>query len=99
MPALRELVLGRITALTKRFVTEVSVMQGLSEAAANAAGGKIFTFGSYRLGVHAPGSDIDTLLVVPKHVSREHFFEIFEKMLRASEGVTEVSVSEVPQID
>ena len=51
--------------------------RGLSEAAANAAGGKIFTFGSYRLGVHAPGSDIDTLCVVPKHVSREDFFETF----------------------
>jgi len=56
--------------------------RGLSEAAANSAGGKIFTFGSYRLGVHGPGDDIDTLCVVPKHVSRDDFFE----------GVTEVSV-------
>jgi poly(A) polymerase len=89
----RELVLGRITALTKRFVKEVSLMEGLSETAANAAGGKIFTFGSYRLGVHSPGSDIDTLLVVPKHVSREHFFDVFEKILRETEGVSEVAVS------
>ncbi|KJA29658.1 hypothetical protein HYPSUDRAFT_31618 [Hypholoma sublateritium FD-334 SS-4] len=65
--------------------------RGLSEAAANAAGGKIFTFGSYRLGVHAPGSDIDTLCVVPKHVSREDFFETFESMLKELEGATEVS--------
>jgi poly(A) polymerase Pap1 len=67
--------------------------RGLSEAAANAAGGKIFTFGSYRLGVHGPGADIDTLCVVPKHVSREDFFEIFEPMLKELEGATEVSVS------
>lgn len=66
--------------------------RGLSEATANAAGGKIFTFGSYRLGVHGPGTDIDTLCVVPKHVSREDFFDVFEGMLKEMDGVTEVSV-------
>ncbi|KAG6813031.1 hypothetical protein H0H92_014565 [Tricholoma furcatifolium] len=87
----REIVLGRVASLVKKFVRTVSLSRGLSEAAANAAGGKIFTFGSYRLGVHGPGSDIDTLCVVPKHVSREDFFEVFELMLREAEGVTEVS--------
>jgi len=87
----RESVLGRVAAVVKKFVYEVSLSRGLSEVAANAAGGKIFTFGSYRLGVHSPGSDIDTLCVVPKHVSREDFFETFEKMLAAVEGATEVS--------
>jgi hypothetical protein len=76
----------------KKFVRTVSLNRGLSEAAANAAGGKIFTFGSYRLGVHGPGTDIDTLCVVPKHVSREDFFDVFEHILREAEGVTEVSV-------
>lgn len=89
----REIVLGRVAALVKKFVKKVSMDRGLSEAAANAAGGKIFTFGSYRLGVHGPGADIDTLCVVPKHVSREDFFEVFEPMLKDLEGATEVSVS------
>ena len=88
----REIVLARLSTLVKKFVTKVGVTRGMSEAAASAAGGKIFTFGSYRLGVHGPGSDIDTLCVVPKHVNREDFFEIFEPMLRDFEGVTEVSV-------
>ncbi|KIK03188.1 hypothetical protein K443DRAFT_677030 [Laccaria amethystina LaAM-08-1] len=87
----REIVLGRVAALVKKFVRQVSIAKGLSEQAANVAGGKIFTFGSYRLGVHGPGSDIDTLCVVPKHVSREDFFEVFEPMLKDLEGVTEVS--------
>lgn len=87
----RELVLGRVATLVKKFVHKVSLSRGLSEAAAAAAGGKIFTFGSYRLGVHGPGSDIDTLCVVPKHVSREDFFEVFEGMLREFEGTSEVS--------
>ena len=71
----------------------MSLARGLSEAAADAAGGRIFTFGSYRLGVHGPGADIDTLCVVPKHVSRDDFFDVFEPMLREAEGVSEVSVS------
>lgn len=92
----RELVLGRVASLVKKFVHNVSISRGLSEAAASAAGGKIFTFGSYRLGVHGPGSDIDTLCVVPKHISREDFFEVFESMLRDFEGVAEVSVGFFP---
>ncbi|KAF5387807.1 hypothetical protein D9615_000726 [Tricholomella constricta] len=87
----REIVMGRVAALVKKFVRTVSLSRGLSETAANAAGGKIFTFGSYRLGVHGPGSDIDTLCVVPKHVSREDFFDVFEPMLREAEGAMEVS--------
>ncbi|OBZ70389.1 Poly(A) polymerase pla1 [Grifola frondosa] len=87
----REIVLGRLAALVKKFVRRVSITRGMSEAAANAAGGKIFTFGSYRLGVHGPGSDIDTLCVVPKHVSREDFFDVLEGMLKELDGVTEVS--------
>ncbi|KAF9450935.1 Poly(A) polymerase [Macrolepiota fuliginosa MF-IS2] len=87
----REIVLGRVADLVKKFVRKVASDRGLSESAATGAGGKIFTFGSYRLGVHGPGSDIDTLCVVPKHVSREDFFDVFEPMLRELEGVTEVS--------
>lgn len=84
-----------MAAVVKKFVRKVALARGLSEAAANAAGGKIFTFGSYRLGVHGPGTDIDTLCVVPKHVSREDFFEVFEPMLKEVEGVTEVTVRSV----
>ncbi|KAF7322024.1 hypothetical protein MKEN_00725100 [Mycena kentingensis (nom. inval.)] len=87
----RELVLGRVAGLVKKFVRDVSIAKGLSEVAANAAGGKIFTFGSYRLGVHSPGTDIDICCVVPRHVTREDFFAVFEPMVRATEGATEVA--------
>lgn len=88
---LREVVLGRVDALVKEFVYRASIRHGLSENAARASGGKIFTFGSYRLGVHGPGSDIDTLCVAPKHVQREDFFEIFEALLKERDDVTEVA--------
>lgn len=38
------------------FVKIVSRKKGLSPAAVDAAGGKIFAYGSYRLGVYGPGS-------------------------------------------
>src|SRR5579864_4293945 len=37
------------------------------------------------------GSDIDTLVVVPKHVTREDFFNVLEKMLRQRAEVAELA--------
>jgi poly(A) polymerase len=34
----------------------VSKKKGLGDAVASSAGGKIFTYGSYRLGVYGPGT-------------------------------------------
>lgn len=45
-----------------------------------------------RLGVHGPGSDIDTICVCPRHIHREHFFNEFQQMLREWPAVTEISV-------
>ena len=71
-----------IQNITTEFVKHVTRAKKLSQATVDAAGGKIFTFGSYRLGVYGPGSDIDTLVVVPKHITREDFFEHFPPMLQ-----------------
>ena len=38
------------------FVRVVGRKKGLSQAAIDVAGGKVFTYGSYRLGVYGPGS-------------------------------------------
>ncbi|KAK7679371.1 hypothetical protein QCA50_017588 [Cerrena zonata] len=63
----------------------------MSDGMARDAGGKIFTFGSYRLGVYGPGSDIDTLVVVPKHVSRDDFFTVFEEIIRERPELEEIT--------
>lgn len=38
----------------------------MSEETAKAAGGKIYTSGSYRLRIHEPNSDIDAICVAPQ---------------------------------
>ncbi|KAK6458807.1 Poly(A) polymerase central domain-containing protein [Scheffersomyces xylosifermentans] len=75
-------VLNIFQKLAEEFVYRVSIKKNMSEGMARDAGGKIFTFGSYRLGVYGPGSDLDTLVVAPKHVSRDDFFEVFTELLK-----------------
>lgn len=87
-------ILADMQELAQEFVRLASLKKNMSEGMARDAGGKIFTFGSYRLGVYGPGSDIDTLIVVPKHVTRDLFFEIFPKLLRAKSELEEIA--EVP---
>ena len=48
-------VLENLQKVTEEFVKEVYKSKKQSDAVTNAAGGKIFTYGSYRLGVFGPG--------------------------------------------
>lgn len=82
----RERVLGRLDYLVKKFVNDMA-QPGENKK----LGGKIFTFGSYRLGVHDRGADIDALCVVPRHVHRKDFFALFYELLRADPGITDLS--------
>ncbi|KAI9646077.1 polynucleotide adenylyltransferase [Ciborinia camelliae] len=77
----RTAVLASLQTITEEFVKRVCRKQKKPENYTNAAGGRIFTYGSFRLGVYGPGSDIDTLVVVPKNVSREEYFEMFPDLL------------------
>ncbi|KAJ6160462.1 polynucleotide adenylyltransferase, partial [Penicillium chermesinum] len=77
----RQAMLQLIQRVATEFIKVVSRKKGLSPAAVEASGGKVFAYGSYRLGVYGPGSDIDTLVVGPKHVTLDDFFADFPAIL------------------
>ncbi|EAK87645.1 pap1p; poly A polymerase (eukaryotic type) [Cryptosporidium parvum Iowa II] len=86
----REYVLASLNKLVREWIYEASLEHSMNEEEALSAGGGIFTFGSYRLGVVAAGSDIDTLCIAPRHISRESFFSFFLAKLQQDINVTKV---------
>ncbi|MCJ1335654.1 polynucleotide adenylyltransferase [Bachmanniomyces sp. S44760] len=100
----RKTTLQTIQKITTEFVKHVYRVNKKPQTLIDSAGGKIFTYGSYRLGVYGPGSDIDTLVVVPREVSRDDFFKYFPTILErmappgAIEEMTPVSDAFVPII-
>lgn len=87
----REEVLGHLDQIVKAWVKNISREKGYNEEIIQSANAKIFTFGSYRLGVHGPGSDIDTLCVGPRFATREEdFFGHLHAILAEMEEVTEL---------
>ncbi|WVZ79792.1 hypothetical protein U9M48_027328 [Paspalum notatum var. saurae] len=87
----REEVLGKLDQIVKDWVKQLTSQRGYTDQMVEEANAVLFTFGSYRLGVHGPGADIDTLCVGPSYVSREEdFFIVLHEILAQTEDVTEL---------
>ncbi|CAH8505132.1 unnamed protein product [Heterobilharzia americana] len=69
--------LVRLQEISNAWIHQKALEQNFPLHVANSTTGKIFTFGSYRLGVNFRGADIDSLLVVPRFITREEFLVIF----------------------
>ncbi|CAL5440667.1 unnamed protein product [Camellia sinensis] len=77
--------------VVKCWVKQLTSQRGYTNKMVEDANAILFTFGSYRLGVHGPGADMDTLCVGPSHVNiEEDFFIILHDMLAEMEEVTEL---------
>ncbi len=99
--AARHVAVAALIELVQTWMREEGIAQGVldpSSTASDAAWaqnpGMVCMFGSFRLGVHAPGADMDTLVVGPHYITRQAFFEKFTKRLEErTDIVTELSVS------
>uniref|UniRef100_A0A665UIB7 polynucleotide adenylyltransferase n=1 Tax=Echeneis naucrates TaxID=173247 RepID=A0A665UIB7_ECHNA len=87
-------VLGKLNNFVKEWIAEISELKNLPPSAISCVGGKIFTFGSYRLGVHTKGADIDALCVAPRHVERSDFFQSFFEKLKQHEEIKDLRAVE-----
>ncbi|KAI3786120.1 hypothetical protein L1987_45250 [Smallanthus sonchifolius] len=89
--AKREEVLGRLKQIVVDWVKQLTRLRGYTDQMVEDANAVIYTFGSYRLGVHGPGADIDTLCVGPSYVNRdEDFFFVLHGILNGMVEVTEL---------
>ncbi|KAK1375980.1 Polynucleotide adenylyltransferase [Heracleum sosnowskyi] len=87
----RQHVLTRIREIVIDWVKQLTRLRGYTDQMVEDANAVIFTFGSYRLGVHGPGADIDTLCIGPSYVNREEdFFFMLHNILEEMEEVTEL---------
>lgn len=85
----RERVLGILNSLLNKSITSLAQKARVPVEKNNMC--KIFTFGSYRLGVHSKDADIDTLCVAPNFVSRNDFFTLFYNELAEKEYIEDIS--------
>ncbi|KAK7294269.1 hypothetical protein RJT34_17156 [Clitoria ternatea] len=89
--AKREEVLYRLGQVVKDWVKQLTRIRGYTDQMVEDANAVILTFGSYRLGVHGPGADLDTLCLGPSYVNREEdFFYTLHDILANMEEVTEL---------
>lgn len=86
----RRSVLAQLELIVKLWAREVTRQRGLPKDR-ESSNAKIFTFGSYQLGVHGPEADIDALCVGPCYATLEDdFFIVLYNMLKNTKEVSEV---------
>lgn len=87
----RRNVIAKLKQIAMHWVKRVAYQCQLPKNRVRAASATILTFGSYGLGVHNSGSDIDALCVGPYFATiGEDFFVLLHNMLASRPEVTEI---------
>ena len=89
----RRAILNRITVDVRSWAKAVGESKNLSEdICINGGGIQLRFFGSTRLKVNTPDSDIDIICIAPSFLSRSDFFTLFCSYLSKLEYITSLSV-------
>ena len=94
----RERIITTFTALFRDWVRSVCLAKGYDAETANRAGGLVLTSGSYRLGLNERGTNIDTICVAPRMVTRDDFFNELKVMLEDRDEVENLSAVETAKV-
>uniref|UniRef100_A0A7E4ZV70 Poly(A) polymerase n=1 Tax=Panagrellus redivivus TaxID=6233 RepID=A0A7E4ZV70_PANRE len=90
----RVAVLASLNYIVANWIQQTAKALGMPDEKAARVGGKLHAFGSYGIGAHTRGADIDTVCVAPRHVNRADFFCTFLAMLKADENAMDVHAVE-----
>ena len=66
----REDLINELDTLVKQWIRSVSLSRGFNWQIVEQVGGKIVTYGSYKLGVVGTAGDMDVLCVAPQLIDR-----------------------------
>ncbi|TBT98915.1 poly(A) polymerase gamma [Hamiltosporidium tvaerminnensis] len=80
-----EKVLSLLHILTLKYTKHIATQKNLPPRNYTSL---IYTFGSYRLGVNSQYSDIDTLVLFPRFITRTDFFTTFVDYLRCNGNIS-----------
>ena len=97
----REEILFSLRNCVKEAVKNIYLNKHKTIEEANSAGGEVFSFGSYKLGIVGPGDDIDVLCIAPatgtiesnstEKCERIELFQEMEKQLEKLRGENEIT--------
>ena len=66
----RKELIHKLDILVKQWIRSVSLSKGFNWQMVELVGGKIVTYGSYKLGVVGTSGDMDILCIAPQHIDR-----------------------------
>ena len=79
----RERIISELDTLVKQWTRSEGLRKNIPWTQVEQVGGKVVSYGSYKLGVVDRESDLDLLCVVPKHVSRDDFhIRLFQLLVK-----------------